>query len=179
MHWIATHAPKPTRREDLPDNNHLKNLWDKLSFYHDNKKIFPLLQHHKFCAKKFGLPALDSFKPGIPPSVLSGFMENLPPHSYIKIYTCLYNISYFHSTWRMRVCEFSVGLISKKTGVSERTVKRYLNQLRISRYVRLIWRGRPDPDKKRYLHSCYELPYSFNHILSWRINNGRKRKNDH
>lgn len=112
----------------------------------------------------------------IPPVTVSAELLklNVPP-SVTSTLKTLYACSYYHSQWNIRIVEPSIGLLVKLSGYSDKTVKRALAFLRKGFYIRLIWRGRPGPRDGRYLHSCYELPRNFKHVLLFRIPKGKRR----
>lgn len=174
--WYSKNGPKPRVLSEIPDDPRSFASWNHLPFFSDTEKVFPPYKHHLFAAKKFGVSPVPRFSPGIPYSISPLFFEFFPPGSFFNVYTCLYECSYYKKDWKMRICEVSYGLLHSKTGLSHKTIYRTFDFLRSKWFVRLIWRGRPKPDAPRYLHSCYELPFNRDHIISWRVHNGRKRK---
>lgn len=176
MHWYATHFPRPLCIADLPDDDFIRQAWDKLSFYKNDKKVFPLYHWYKFACQKFGMPVQSNYSPGIPADISKQLSTTYPTNSCTKIYTYLYTNSYYSSNMKCRICEISYGLIKQSTLYSFRSIARAFDFLRHHRFIRQIWRGRPDPDDQRYLHSCYELPTNYKHILHWRINKFKRIK---
>lgn len=176
LKWFASHGPKPLDISEIPQDKDSLAIWRSLKSFDKTRKVFPPYKKHLFAAKKFGLKPANKFKRGFSPCISSALLDNFPPNSIVVIYKLLYSMSYYNCAWRMRVCEVSYGLIKKHSTYSDQTIYRAMDFLRKRYFVRLIWRGRPDPEEDRYLHSCYELPLNFKHILSWRINKGRKRR---
>jgi len=167
---MSNNPPRLIGLNDLPDNKLLISNWHKLSFHRDHRKIFPLLDHYRFACNKFGVHHANKFKPGIPPCISKNLLSLHVPKSQTKILSYLYSNSYYHFQWKMRVCEVGYGLLHSSTNLSKMTIYRAFDRFRKGRYIRLIWRGRPEPDDPRYLHSCYELPSTMNQIHYWRIN---------
>lgn len=178
LHWLATNPPRPRRFEDLPPYDGLIKWFKKLRYHKGDLKIFPSYKAYKFAATKFGLDVHPKWQPGIPADILKNFYVYFPQQSYHQVYRLFYLNSYFSRNMRMRICEISYGMVHKKTQLSFRTIARAFDFLRHYRFVRQIWRGRPYPEDPRYLHSCYELPKDFNHVLYWRINNVKTVKKD-
>jgi hypothetical protein len=178
LHWLATHPPRPRRLGDLPPFDGFENWFKKLKKHKEDLKIFPTYKAYKFAAIKFGLDVQPKWQPGVPADILKDFYDYNPFQSYHQVYRQFYLNSYYSVNMRMRISEISYGLIRKKTQLSFATIGRAFDFLRHYRFVRQIWRGRPNPEDPRYLHSCYELPVNLNHVLYWRINNVRTVKKD-
>jgi hypothetical protein len=178
LHWLATHPPRPLRLEDIPKFDGFEGHYKKLKYFKKDLKIFPTRKAYKFAAKKFGLPVVPCFQKGIPRDILKDVDDRQPPKSYHQVLARYWKESYYSRNMKMRICEISNGLIKKKTKLSFATIERANSWIRKYRYARRIWRGRPDPEDPRYLHSCYELPANLDHVIFWRINGFVKTKND-
>ena len=173
--WYATHATKPRHIDDIPQDRQSLALWRSLPYYGSHTKLFPPHKQHIRACKQLGVKPQPKHQLGVPQSIAHNLLTQSMPASYKLIYSTLYRSSHYEAKWHMRICETSIGQLSQLSGLSPRTICRALSRLRSGWYIRLIWRGRPDPQGIRYTHSCYELPYNYQHIQSWRINRGRKR----
>lgn len=176
LFWYSENPPKKRTRKSLFQDPEVLKLWDAQKPLVASKKVFPPRKIYVFCCEKIGTRPKPAFKKGVPVCVKSALLDSLPPKSVFVVYKWLYKISYYHPEWKMRVCEPSIGLLMKKTGYGHDTIDKCLSFLRKGWFIRRIWRGRPKRPNPRYLHSCYELPFDFDHIISWRIHHGRKRK---
>ena len=176
LFWYASNPPKPRKLSSIPQTRRDLEYWEQCRVHKSGKRIFPPYDLHKKAAVLFGISPAAKYSKGIPACITKTMLSLSPPRSYTNIFSTMYKASYFHEEWKMRVCEVSVGLLAKKTKVSERTVVRSLSFLRGKCFIRLMWRGFPEPQEDRYLHSCYELPINSDHILTWRIHGGRDPK---
>ena len=173
LEWCAEHPPKPRSRDQVLQDPVLLEMWDRTRPLGASVKIFPPYRYHKKACGKLGVRPDPRFTKGIPPSIAHEPLLFNAPRSVKTTYELLYNLSQYDHDWGMRKCEISYGLIISQTGYSFRTVRKAMGFLRAHRYIRRIWRGRPNPRNERYQHSCYELPYDLDHVMVWRIHGGR------
>jgi len=165
LKWYAKNPPRPRAKNQIPQDKKSLELWEKLSYSKGKKKIFPKYNHYAWSCRKFGIIPEPKFKKGIPADILNEIKIDQIPRSYIDLYEKLYKTSSYNRKWKMRSCEISIGLMMKLTKKSDSTVRRALKYLRDKFFVRRIWRGFLDPRNNRYRHSCYELPFNFNHVF--------------
>lgn len=170
LYWVTCNPPRFRKFDSLPAGDAFLSLWSKCEQRFDSSRLFPSPKQYKFACTKFGLSFSSPWSAGIPPTVSQLFIDSSPSRSFVSVYNFLYKHSYFHQSWHMRVVEISNGLLCQELDYSKRSISYALTALRKSRFIRQLWRGRPDPSEDKYLHSCYELPCSSNHVKYWRIN---------
>jgi hypothetical protein len=176
LQWYADNPPYPRILEDIPRDEASLNLWRRSPRWHNGKRIFPPYKWHVKACRALQVKPCPPWEPGIPENVLKKFLDSNPRKSYRLIYDKIFNISFYSTNMKMRVSEFSIGLLIKLCGYSEPNIKNCLCFLRKGRWIRRVWRGRPNPEDPRYLHSCYELPVNWKHVQAWRIHKGKPHK---
>jgi hypothetical protein len=174
--WIATHSPVRRSINNIPLNNFLVKDFERTCGPNRKSVLYPSWkQHRKHCKINKILPAKKP-TPGIPEDIYPDLDDHNPTKSIRRIYKELYTHSFYSKPMKKRICEMSYGWMKKITGYHFDTIRVALSFLRKYRYLNQIWRGRPDPEDPRYLHSCYEMPKNIRHVIYWRIHLKKQSK---